>query len=248
MKKYFLFLLMAVPFLFTACDEDDTTNPNIVIIAPADGAEVGQGSDLSPYVQFSDNESLSNISVKLEGQGVTVIDVNESTSGTDFTVNQTVSLPIDQPIGDYTMTVTATDGAGNTNSLTRKVVVTEVCNPLPACQVDNEVTIVLSVPSDTPVDDDIHIVGSFNGWNQADQDQILNRSSFVDNCYCISVPFQTGEEIEFKFTRNGDWGNVEKTADCEEVENRKFTYDADAEEPVTELRITVEAWADIDGC
>lgn len=245
MKRYFLFLLMAVPFLFTACDEDDTTDPNIVIVAPADGAAVMATGELRAYVQFSDNESLSSVAVTLTSNdsGERLVDINASPSGTEFTVDETVTVPETATVGEYTMTVSATDGAGNTNSLNRLVTVSEAppaeCAPVASCMVDGQLTILVRTPASTN-GEDVYIVGSFQGWNPSDPDFVLTKNPDVENCYCTSVPFEAGDGTEFKFVRGGGWDTVEKDGACEEVDNRLY------EEATDVLIIDIAAWADQD--
>ena len=245
MKNYFLLLLLAVPFLIVACDEDDTTDPNIVIVEPGDGASVMATGMLRAYVQFSDNESLSSASVRLAPNdgGDALVDVNAQPTGTDFTVDEEVMIPETATVGEYTMTVSATDGAGNSKTLTRLVNVTEAppaeCAPTADCMVDGQLTILVRTPESTN-DEDVYIVGSFQNWMPSEPANVLVKNPDVPNCYCVSVPFAAGDGTEFKFVRGGGWDTVEKTADCEEVDNR--TYD----EATDVLTIDIAAWADQD--
>ena len=245
MKKYFLFLLLAAPFLFVACDEDDTTDPNIVIVEPGDGATVAATGELRAYVQFSDNESLSSVAVTLTANDADdqLVNITASPGGTDFTVDETVMVPEDATVGEYTMTVSATDGAGNTKSLSRLVNIDEAppadCAPTADCMVDGQLTILVRTPESTN-GEDVYIVGSFQGWMPSAADNVLVKNPDVENCYCVSVPFQAGGGDEFKFVRGGGWDTVEKDADCEEVANR--TYD----EATDVLIIDIANWADQD--
>ena len=245
MKNLFFFLLLAVPFLFTACDEDDTTDPNIVIVEPGDGAAVMATGMLRAYVQFSDNESLSSASVMLTPNdgGDALVNINAQPSGTDFTVDETIEVPETATVGEYTMTVSATDGAGNSKTLTRLVNITEAppaeCAPTADCMVDGQLTILVRAPEST-MGEDVFIVGSFQGWDPSNPDNVLVKNPDVDNCYCVSVPFEAGDGTEFKFVRGGGWDTVEKDADCEEVSNR--TYD----EATDVLVIDIAKWADQD--
>ena len=250
MKRYFLFLMLALPMLFVACDEDDTVNPNIVVIEPGDAASVEATRDLRAYVQFSDNESLSSISVQLTSNddGSKLVDITASPADTDYTVDETVTVPETATLGEYTMSMTATDGAGNTNSQTRLVTVTEAppappapCAPVASCIVDGQLTILVTAPTNTG-DEDVYIVGSFQGWSPSDANYVMTKNPDSPQCYCISVPFEPGDGTEFKFVRGGGWDTVEKTADCEEVDNRTYTDQTDV------LEINIAKWADLDGC
>jgi len=86
-----------------------------------------------------------------------------------------------------------------------------------------QATFILNLlPENTPPDDSIFIVGTFNNWNPADADFVLQKND--NNHWFIVMPVMSdGLQIEFKFTR-GDWSTVEKGANGEEIANRVFTY------------------------
>ncbi|MCO6041449.1 alpha/beta hydrolase-fold protein [Thermococcus alcaliphilus] len=79
------------------------------------------------------------------------------------------------------------------------------------------VTFVVEVPEYTPEGDTIYIAGDFNGWNPGDEDYRLKKR--VDGKWEITLSFQRGRKIEFKFTR-GSWETVEKGKNGEEIPNR----------------------------
>ncbi|OAA31093.1 hypothetical protein AT15_08950 [Kosmotoga arenicorallina S304] len=79
------------------------------------------------------------------------------------------------------------------------------------------ITFVVSVPGYTPEDADIYIGASFNGWNPGDPATKMNK--VADNEYELTLEFDAGEHIEFKFTR-GNWETVEKGEKGEEISNR----------------------------
>ena len=236
---------MAVPFLFTACDEDDTPDPNIVIPSPADGATVMAGTEFRAYVQFSDDESLSSVAVTLRANDADdeLVNVSASPGGTDFTVDEMIAVPEDATVGEYTMTVSATDGAGNSKTLSRLVNIAEAppadCAPTADCMVDGQLTILVRTPDSTD-GEDVFIVGNFQGWMPSAAENVLVKNPDVPNCYCVSVPFEAGGDTEFKFVRGGGWDTVEKDADCEEVDNRTYDEETDV------LTIDIAAWADKD--
>ena len=79
------------------------------------------------------------------------------------------------------------------------------------------VTFVVEVPDYTPEGDSIYIAGDFNGWNPGDENYKLKRRA--DGKWEITLSFQKGRKIEFKFTR-GSWETVEKGRNGEEIPNR----------------------------
>lgn len=79
------------------------------------------------------------------------------------------------------------------------------------------VTFVVEVPDYTPEGDSIYIAGDFNGWNPGDENYKLKRRA--DGKWEITLSFQKGRKIEFKFTR-GSWETVEKGKNGEEIPNR----------------------------
>lgn len=77
-----------------------------------------------------------------------------------------------------------------------------------------------SVPTNTPMNDTIFIVGNFNNWNPGDKTKILTRQN--DGSYKITfTPSLTA--LEYKFTRNS-WTSVEGNATGGEISNRTLTY------------------------
>lgn len=62
-----------------------------------------------------------------------------------------------------------------------------------------------SIPSNTPMDADIHIAGDFQGWNPGDPEFILD--DLGNGQYEIELDIPAGQ-ITFKFTRGG-WDTVE---------------------------------------
>ena len=78
--------------------------------------------------------------------------------------------------------------------------------------------IVDSLPDYTPPEDEVYIVGSFNGWNPGDAAYVMQKNG--DDLWEITLDgFANGETIEYKFTR-GDWESVEKGPNGEEIDNR----------------------------
>lgn len=109
---------------------------------------------------------------------------------------------------------------------------------------DYTVTFQVSVPDSTP-DEDIYLVGDFNGWNEADETLILEQVD--DYLYEIAIDGQAFEMIEYKFTR-GSWDRREQNSSGQDLigerqtQNRIFTFDQDEH---TE-KIVIEKWSDIE--
>ncbi|NJD11067.1 MAG: hypothetical protein FIB01_11750, partial [Gemmatimonadetes bacterium] len=82
-----------------------------------------------------------------------------------------------------------------------------------------QLTIVLEVPAATPAQAAIHVAGSFNGWNPAAPDYVLQRTA--RGSYSIVLPAAVRGPIEFKFTL-GSWDAVEVDAGGNDITNRAF--------------------------
>lgn len=110
--------------------------------------------------------------------------------------------------------------------------------------VDYKVTFRVQVPENTP-DEDIYLVGDFNGWNEADEELILEKTD--DHLYEITIDGEAFEMIEFKFTR-GSWDRREQNSAGQDLigerqtQNRIFTFAK--EEHVEE--IVIEKWSDLE--
>ncbi len=100
-------------------------------------------------------------------------------------------------------------------------------HPAPAPDAESapsdEVIILVTVPSDTPPDDPVHIAGDFQDWQPASEAHLLRR--LPDGRWRIALRGIAGEPIEFKFAR-GMWSRVEKGPLGEEIPNRRLTPDA----------------------
>ena len=60
--------------------------------------------------------------------------------------------------------------------------------------------------------------------------------------YSATLAFEAGSDVEYKFTRTGSWATVEKTADAQEMTNRRITIDPKLTEQVVIHRVA--RWAD----
>lgn len=73
-----------------------------------------------------------------------------------------------------------------------------------------DVTFRVTVPSFTPDDFPVYIVGPFNGWNPSDPAYALTETS--PNVWEITLQILDGTNFQHKYARNG-WDRVEKLAD-----------------------------------
>ncbi|MFN8374276.1 MAG: alpha-amylase family glycosyl hydrolase [Anaerolineae bacterium] len=116
------------------------------------------------------------------------------------------------------------------------------------------VTIIVTVPENTPNDPPVHIVGDFHTeayslWNNSDPE--LQMTQIDDTHWQITLYLAEGSTIEYKFVRptgSDGWGGVEKADDCSEISNRRLQIvpDANGEMLVNDLEIA--KWRDLDGC
>lgn len=244
MKNLFYLLLLVLPLGFTACGDDDpdggsdTTNPTVSITSPADGTTVAQGETFTAIVDASDDRELTDVIISI-GDWFDETYAANSTAG-NFTAD--IEVPADQASGDYDLTATATDAAGNTATATVTVTVSESvvpCEATEACKVDGQVTFLVKTPANTPADAIVHVAGSFQAWNSTTTP--LTKVDGADNCFCGSFALAGGEE--FKFTRGGaDFADVEKSADCEEIDNRIYNVGDGTDDVVV---YEVAEWRDI---
>lgn len=102
----------------------------------------------------------------------------------------------------------------------------------------NRVTIIVDdIPANTPMGDDVFIVGNFNDWNPGSETYQMKLNE--DSSYSILLPAGYGK-LEYKFTR-GNWMSVEKSLCGEEIDNRSY----DISEDITIIN-KIESWADLD--
>ncbi len=104
---------------------------------------------------------------------------------------------------------------------------------------DNLTFILDEVPSNTPKDASIFIVGNFNDWHPGAPAYKLKKDE--KGKYKIELPIWL-EEISFKFTR-GDWTSVEGRRNGQARQNRDYIYDPNH----TEIHVSIESWEDLDG-
>lgn len=126
-------------------------------------------------------------------------------------------------------------------SPTDQIPVEEVVSEEP--EEDYSVTYRVTVPEETPSDDNIYLVGEFNSWDPEDEDYILEEVG--ENTYEITMEDRAYSMTQYKFTRGG-WGTREQNSAGEDLigerqmENRVYSFTED--DRVEE--ITIERWAD----
>jgi hypothetical protein len=111
-----------------------------------------------------------------------------------------------------------------------------------AARRDVAVTFRVTVPDYTPGADTIHLAGDFQQWDPG----ATPMTRVDDTTWEITVPFEDGAAIEYKYTR-GSWEAVEKDAGCGEIPNRQLTvtFDDDGHQLVED---SVAKWRDLDQC
>ncbi len=101
-----------------------------------------------------------------------------------------------------------------------------------------QVTILLKVPSNTPINDSVFVAGDFNNWNPGNSIHKLTKVN--DSIFTIILPARTGT-ILFKFTR-GEWPKGEVTKTGGSVANRSFTFGNGQT-----INLSVGNWEDLAG-
>lgn len=102
----------------------------------------------------------------------------------------------------------------------------------------------ITLPENTPENEDIYIVGTFNDWNECDDRYIVERTS--KTTATITLTNVAKGNIEYKFTR-GSWNAREQNADGADVigpeqkQNRNYRFDEDN----TTVDVVIEHWSDI---
>ncbi|MFU8861627.1 MAG: right-handed parallel beta-helix repeat-containing protein, partial [Cyclonatronaceae bacterium] len=98
------------------------------------------------------------------------------------------------------------------------------------------VTFSVTIPENTPVTDDIYLVGTFNSWDPGGQP--MNQVDAVTWELLLSLEKNT--EYSYKYTR-GSWETVEKGANGEEIDNRQLITGGSA----MSVEDVVASWADV---
>ena len=106
------------------------------------------------------------------------------------------------------------------------------------------VTFRVTVPENTPADEPIYIIGTFDNWTVADKTYIMTKVD--DYTYEYTMTGTELSSIEYKYNR-GNWDAREQNADHVDLvgplqkENREYTYYEDN----YVVEDTIESWSDI---
>ena len=106
------------------------------------------------------------------------------------------------------------------------------------------ITVSVTLPDNTPMDENIYIVGTFNDWNECDENYIMTRTS--ETTCEIQLTAEAYSSIEYKFTR-GSWDMREQNAAGEDLvgplqkQNREYIFETDEDV----LECTIDKWSDI---
>jgi predicted alpha/beta superfamily hydrolase len=97
---------------------------------------------------------------------------------------------------------------------------------------------VSSIPSNTPANSSIYLVGNMNEWNPGNADWILN--AVAGQGYFLTADIPAGS-IQYKFTR-GAWSSVEGNANGGFLPDRSSTVN-----PGDTLDLSILSWEDVGG-
>ena len=106
------------------------------------------------------------------------------------------------------------------------------------------ITVSVTLPDNTPMDENVYIVGTFNDWNECDENYIMTRTSEI-TCE-IKLTAEAYSSMEYKFTR-GSWNMREQNAAGEDLvgplqkQNREYIFETDEDV----LECTIDKWSDI---
>lgn len=108
-------------------------------------------------------------------------------------------------------------------------------------------TLKMTLPENTPEDEPIYVVGTFNNWTVADPPYELTRTSKTTAEITFKTEGTVGKQMQYKFNR-GTWDKREQGADGADLigdlhkENRYYEFTQDA---VVTINGTIEKWSDI---
>ncbi len=109
---------------------------------------------------------------------------------------------------------------------------------LPRYNAENVTIVIHSLPADTPPNDNIFIVGTFNNWDPGDRKYIMKSLSNGKKYYTLP---KREDQIEYKVTR-GNWATAEVDKFGNEIPNRLLAFGfADT------VYINVVKWRDLEG-
>ena len=120
--------------------------------------------------------------------------------------------------------------------------------PVEAETKEYTLTFKMTRPENTPEDEPIYMVGTFNNWTVADPLYELKRTSKTTAEITIKTEGTVGKQMQYKFNR-GTWDKREQDAEGNDLigdlhkENRYYEFTPNA---VDTISGTIEKWSDID--
>jgi hypothetical protein len=198
MKKIFLFLILPL-IILTACDDDDLNvdellsyPPTIMSVTPKTSVKIG---DFKIKIILADGPQspLSNISLTLKNAaGTQLYTVSETLQGTidSLVVPGSAFNAASLPLGDYSMTLNATDSKGN--------IVETISNFKIATQL---------YPANN---DAMFIAGVFNGWGASEMELVADNTWEIKNVDLQGSPW--------KFKNTADWSDEDwGDSNCDKI-------------------------------
>lgn len=175
------------------------------------------------------NLTDSDKSIVLECDGTELMSADALTSGSDYTIQAYGTIVISFTGGELPYT-------------------NPYDPPASAVEKEYELEFFVTLPENTPADENIYITGTFNEWNECDENYIMER---VDDTHCQIKITVTGKEtsaLEYKFTR-GSWDMREQDSEGadligDEHKQNRYYYFTDTYEDTVNL--VIEKWSDID--
>lgn len=95
---------------------------------------------------------------------------------------------------------------------------------------------VISLPGNTPPEDEIYITGSFNGWNPGEFQYRLRPTTSGN--LIVNIP-RKSRTVEYKFTR-GNWDKQEVDVYGRKIDNRYFRFEGE-----DHVKVRIENWQDL---
>ncbi|EMR04792.1 DUF4625 domain-containing protein [Cesiribacter andamanensis] len=259
LKKFSYLLLSALLVTSVACKDDeggpviDVSDPEATLTSPTTAqleAGFDPGDSYTVAGTVTDNGGLQSVSLTVAAPGAaatpwytknwTATQIN----GTTATLNETITIPNDAAAGTHVMTLRATDLSGNDFEQTWNINVRAAA--------EGNTTFSVTVPENTPEGAKVFVVGQMTGWG-ADQEGMWELTD-DDNDGVYTGTFDITQESVaggngYKFRILSDdsadaWKFVEKGAECEELDNRTYTYSASMQT----IDAEVLNWRNIDPC
>jgi hypothetical protein len=207
-----------------------STPPVIKITGPTT-VNAGASTDLVAVASDGAVSPIKSATIRLF-TGSTTISTNTSTT---VDAKGAITLKIAGSVmagllpGGYKLTVTAVDSQEQASTpVTVDVAVT--CAPLASCVVKDKLTVIVLVPSNTPADASVGLVGGSTGWG-GQPDLVLTK--IATGCYCAATNVTNAtvnDQNQFKFRLDSNWDRQaakvdETTGACSDSDNIKYIGD-----------------------